>query len=150
MSAGVQNETCCGNKMRLGSVVCMRGANSLIHVRMHSPGRACWRGQSESVTRWRPAATRARLGSPLPPLARPRQQTALLPVFCREHRGFVALSAGLENSGGLSLILFPPAVSFCSRPDRKKGASNRDALGMRPPILVIRNWGLMFERCAHN
>jgi hypothetical protein len=35
------------------------GLNSLSGLRMDNPGRACWRGRGESVTRWRPAATRA-------------------------------------------------------------------------------------------
>jgi hypothetical protein len=50
------------------------GANSLSAARMDGPGRACWRGRSESVTRWRPAATRAGSRKPVA-AARPPSPT---------------------------------------------------------------------------
>jgi len=74
LSAGVQNETRCANKMRLRFCGSGLGANSLSGARMDGPGRACWRGRSESVTRWRPAATRAGSRKPVA-AARPPSPT---------------------------------------------------------------------------
>ena len=117
VSAGVQNETCCGNKMRQRFSGGILGANSLSRLRMDGPGRACWRGRGESVTRWRLAATRAGTRKPVA-AARPPSPTdgATTPVYY-ENRGNLAPPTRPESGAELSLILFPPAVSFCSRPN---------------------------------
>ena len=73
LSAGVQNETCCGNKMRQRFGGGIREGDSLSGLGLERPGRAYWRGRGRVRYAWRPATMRTGVRSPLPPLARPRQ-----------------------------------------------------------------------------
>ena len=74
LSAGVQKETCCGYKRRHRSPGAKGEPRALRDLRLDDPGRACWRGRGESVTRWRPAATRAGTRKPVA-AARPPSPT---------------------------------------------------------------------------
>ena len=94
-------------------------ANLLRGLSMDNSRRACWRGRASPLRGGDRRQRELGLGSPLPPLARPRQQTARLPLFYYEGRWFQARRHACKASEKLNSPFELPPFSFCTRPDKK-------------------------------
>jgi hypothetical protein len=133
LSAGVQKENCCGYKRRMRFCGTEWERNSVSGSGLGGPGRACWRGRGESVTRCDRRQRELELVSPLPPLARPRQQTARLPRFLPRKPMDLGPSYTPRKRRKTDSPFELPPFSFCTRPDRPNEESDarrkEDAIG---------------------